>query len=473
MEALKLFGRDKEKKIIDEYFTSNQSNLIAVIGRRRIGKTYLVRRSLEHKLDFEMTGIQHGSTKDQLLGFHNCLLSQFKKMNYSRPPANWIVAFERLKECLIIHKRKKKKVIFLDEFPWINTAKSGFIEKFAHFWNSWASENNVLIIVSGSAATWMLKNVVNGKGGLHNRISQTLNLKPFHLDQVREMVSGMGIKATPTQIAELYMILGGVPYYLSLLKKSKSVPQNINDLLFGENGKLENEYQNLLPSLFDDASNHLKVLEALAKKWKGLNRQELIQLYKKADGGGLTKILDDLEQSGFITSYIPFRKLKKDTLYRISDSYTLFYLKFLKHNRHDSFMDVMKNNNYKIWMGYAFENLCLQHHRKIIAFLGLEKIKCNTSSYLFKGNQYQEGFQIDLLIERGDNIINLCEIKYYNKPFVIDKKYYLQIKSRISHFQEVIGSKFVIHFTLITSNGAVKNEYYHEVVDSELCLEGL
>jgi hypothetical protein len=418
-----------------------------------------------------MIGLQNGTKQEQLQNFHIALKEHFKNSSIPEAPLDWIDAFYQLQKCLVAKKGKKKKVIFLDEFPWINTPKSGFVEKFAHFWNSWASEHNVLTIVSGSAATWMLKNIVNAKGGLHNRISQTIHLKPFKLQQTKEMILGMGIKATQTQLSELYMILGGVPYYISLLKKSKSIYQNIDDLLFEVNGKLSNEYQNLLPSLFDNATNHLAVLDVLASKWKGLSRNEITTLYKKPDGGGLTQVLDDLELSGFITSYVPFRKFKKDTLYRISDPYILFYLKFLKRNRQDSFLDITKTANYRLWCGYAFENLCLQHIDKIKENLGLSKIKCTTSSYIFKGDRYNTGFQIDLLIDRADNIINICEIKYYNKEFIIDKKYYQIIKNRIAQFQKIVGDKFVLHLTTISANGFYDNEYYKELVDSEILLK--
>lgn len=468
MESKKLFGRTPEKQIIDEHYTSKDSSLIAIIGRRRIGKTYLVRRTLENKIDFEMIGIQNGTQKEQLQNFQIALSKLSRSKTNIDPPKNWIDAFYMLQQYLIAKKGKKKKVIFLDEFPWINTPKSVFVEKFAHFWNSWASENNVLIILCGSAATWMLKNVVNGKGGLHNRISQTIFLKPFLLKQTKEMLTGMGIKSTDTQLAELYMVLGGVPYYISLLNKNKSIYQNIDALLFADNGKLINEYQNLLPSLFADATNHLSALLALSSKWKGLSRNELTQVYKKADGGGLTQILKELEQSGFITTYIPYKKSKKDTLFRISDSYILFYLKFLKRNKYDSFLDISKTGNYRIWCGYAFENLCLQHIDNIQNVLGLSKIKSSASTYLFKGNKHEAGFQIDLLIERADNVINICEMKYHNKEFIIDKKYYLHVKNYIAKFQEIVGNKVAIHFTIVTANGTLNNEYYRELVNTEI-----
>jgi AAA+ ATPase superfamily predicted ATPase len=472
MKEIKLFGRAKEKGIIEEHYTSKQSSLITLIGRRRIGKTYLVRRVLEQKIDFELIGIQNGSQSEQLQNFQ-LTLQKFSGNKKYKTPKNWIEAFDQLKNYLIEKTNKKKKVIFLDEFPWMNSPKSGFVEKFAHFWNSWASENNVLVILCGSAATWMLKNVVNGKGGLHNRISQTIYLEPFKLKHTKEMLNGMGIKATQNQISELYMILGGVPYYLSLLKKSKSIYQNIDALIFENNGRLVNEYQNLLPALFDNASNHLAVLDSMATKWKGLSRKELVSMYKKPDGGGLTQTLNELEQSGFISSYIPYKKSKKDTLYRITDSYILFYLKFIKKQKIKSFLDISKDAKYKIWCGYAFENLCLQHIENIQNSIGINKIKSHSSSYLHKGDKYIQGFQIDLLIERADNIINICEMKYNNNKFLIDKKYYQHVKNYIALFQESTNNKTTVHYTMITNNGVIKNEYYNELVDTEVSMSDL
>jgi len=471
MAGKNLFGRTTEKQLLMEYYRSKNSSLLAIVGRRRIGKTYLVRRALEGKIDFEFVGTQDGTMKEQLQNFRNALLNNAPTPNNFPVPKNWIEAFQQLKEYLILKKGKRKKVIFLDEFPWINTPKSGFVEKFAHFWNSWASENNVMIVVCGSAATWMMKNIVNGRGGLHNRISQTIYLKPFTLSQTKDMLKGMGMKTTNGQLLELYMVFGGVPYYLSLLNKNKSVQQNIDELIFNKFGRLHSEYQNLLPSLFEQAKNHLLVMNVLASKWKGMTRSEITANYKKNDGGGLTKILIDLEQSGFICSYVPFRKSKKDTLFRISDAYSLFYLKFLLKNKNDSFFEIAKTQNYRIWCGYAFENICLQHVSEIQQALGIAKIKTMTSSYLFKGSQDENGFQIDLLIERADNVINVCEMKYHTTTFIIDKKYYTHIKNYLAKFQEICGDKYVTNYTVISVNGFAKNQYYNELVDSELVLK--
>jgi hypothetical protein len=293
------------------------------------------------------------------------------------------------------------------------------------------------------------------------------------LKQSKEMLKGRGVKTTDNQLAELYMILGGVPYYLSLLEKDKSIYQNIDSLLFERTGKLFNEYQNLLPSLFDDANNHLMVMEVLASKWKGVSRSEIASIYRKIDGGGLTKVLIDLEHSGFISTYVPFKNEKKDTLYRLSDGFALFYLKFLKRYKKASFFDLAKTVNYRIWCGYAFENLCLQHVPEIQKALGISKIKTASSSFLYRGTAHIDGFQLDLLIERADNVINVCEMKFHSAAFIIDKKYYQHIKKFLVRFQEIVGDKTIIHFTMISANGVVQNEYTRDLIDSEVVLSQL
>jgi uncharacterized protein len=473
-QVKQLFGRQLETSQLLEHYHSSSSAMVAIVGRRRIGKTFLVRRAMEGLIDFEMTGTQHSNKKEQLSSFMYSLSNFSKTAMLTQPPKSWQEAFHLLKIYLTEKKGKKKKVIFIDELPWIATPKSGFIESLAHFWNDWASENNVLLIVCGSAAAWMVNNVVNSKGGLHNRIGQTIYLEPFTLNETWQLVKGMKIKGTYHQVIELYMALGGVPYYLSLLKKELSIPQNIDALLFEKNGKLANEYENLFSSLFDNSANHYQVVDILATKWKGLTRLEIAELYPGKDGGALTQILDELRLSGFIAKYNSYQKATKDALYRLSDPYLLFYKKFLaKPPVKKSFLDAMKTAGYKIWCGYAFENLCLYHIPQIKQKLGIAKIASSEASFFYRGNKETNGFQIDLLIDRADGIINLCEIKFYNAAFTIDKAYYHDMKTRADNFTNISKIRKAVHLTFITSLGINQNDYSAELVDSEVVGEDL
>lgn len=467
-----IYGRKSEIQTILNHYKSPTSSMLAVVGRRRVGKTYLIRKVLEGVIDFEMTGYQHGSKKDQLQNF---LLTLSKFTNTSivtQPPKTWLEAFHQLRIYLSEKKGKKKKVIFLDELPWMNTPKAGFVESLAHFWNDWASENNVLLIICGSAAAWMLKNVVHNKGGLHNRITQTIFLEPFDLKDTKAMLDGLKIKATPHQVIELNMVLGGVPYYLSLLQREKSIAQNIEQLLFEKNGNLVKEFDNLFQSLFDNAGSHIHVIDLLSSKWKGLTRKEIADEYKGKDGGSLTLVLDELILSGFVAKYIPFQKTKKDTLYRICDPYILFYKRFLsKKALKSSYAGIMNTPSYRSWCGYAFENICLNHTALIKDKIGIARIESVESSFYAPGSKDQDGFQIDLVIDRADGIINICEMKYYNAPFTIDNKYYTELQLRIENFRKISKTQKAIQLVFISSLGLLPNAYSHEIVDIDIAFQ--
>ncbi|MEO7310982.1 MAG: ATP-binding protein [Chitinophagaceae bacterium] len=469
-----LFGRQFESRQLMEHYNAPTSSMVAIVGRRRIGKTFLVRRTLEGLVDFEMTGVQNSNKKEQLNSFVYSLSNFTKSAMLTQPPKSWLEAFHLLKLYLEEKKGKKKKIIFIDELPWVATPKSGFMQALAHFWNDWASEHNALLIICGSAAAWMVNNVVNNKGGLHNRISQTIYLEPFTLNETWQLVKGMKIKGTYHQVIELYMSLGGVPYYLSLLQKGLSIPQNIDNLLFDKKGKLANEYENLFSSLFDNSSNHYEVVDILATKWKGLTRVEIAALYHGGDGGALTQILNELRLSGFISKYTAYQKASKDALYRLSDAYLLFYKKFLaKPSVKKSFLTAMKGAEYKTWCGYAFENVCLYHIPQIKQKLGIARIQSSESSFFFRGNKNTKGFQVDLLIDRADGIVNLCEIKFYNAAFTMDKAYYHAMKTRMELFSGISKIRKAVHLTLITSLGVFENDYSVELVDSEVTAEDL
>jgi uncharacterized protein len=469
MQKKELFGRPNEQKILLDYCKSLSSEMIAIVGRRRIGKTYLIRRTLAKELDFEMTGYQYATKAEQLQNFVLSLSNFTNTAMITQPPKNWLEAFHQLKQYLILKKGNKKKVIFIDELPWIATSKSGFVEALAHFWNDWASENNVLLIICGSAASWMLKNVVNNKGGLHNRIHHTIYLQPFTLNETKQFLQGNRIKATDKEILQLYMVLGGVPYYLSLLEKGKSIAQNIDELLFAANGKLAKEYDNIFLSLFDKASKHVELIQILAGKWKGFTRNEIATLYKGTDGGTLTSILEELTLSGFITKYPSFQKSAKDALFRITDPYLLFYLKYLrKKNTHNTFTQLMSTQSYKAWCGYAFENICFYHLPQIYKQLKITKLFPYACSYFFIGNKNTSGFQIDMLIVRADGVIHLCEIKYYDAKFLIDKKYCNHLLERVDNFTSISKTKNTVFLTMVTNNGLIKNEYSKNCTDIEL-----
>jgi uncharacterized protein len=319
----------------------------------------------------------------------------------------------------------------------------------------------------GSATAWMIKNIVKGKGGIHNRLHQTIYLEPFTLKQTQQMLDYMKFGTTPEQTISLYMILGGVPYYLSLLDQNKSITQNIDDLLFTPSGKLYKEFEELFSSLYDNPKNHINIINILSKKLKGYTRREIAEEYKNDDGGALTEAIEDLRLSGFISSHRPYNQTAKDIVYRLSDPFVLFYLKFLnKKVRPDSYSKITDTAPYKTWCGYAFENICLAHINSIKRAMSITKTDANINTFYYKGDKIEKGVQIDMLIDRVDGVINICEIKHYANPILLDQKAVKQIEEQINNFKALVAPKKTVQYTYIALNGLTKNQYSKGVVNS-------
>jgi len=472
-----LIGRTEQKAILKEAVASPKSEFVVVYGRRRIGKTFLIKRTLSQAIDFEMTGIQDGGLSDQLTTFVEKLGEQGFGNIQSEKPKNWREAFSLLKKYLQTLKKDKKKVLFFDELPWISTHKSNFLGMLGYFWNDWAIYNNVVLVVCGSAASWMIKNVLNNKGGLHNRATQYIPLKPFTLSETAEFLKAKKIKATQYQVVQLYMALGGVPYYLELLKANQSIPQNIDRLCFDANGFLRDEFDRLFKSLFEKSEHHIMIVKALASKWKGLTRKEIVEITGLNNSGTLTKTLDELEKSAFIQSYFPFQKKKKGSLFRLTDNFSLFYLKLISdrglRNQKGAFLKIFTSQKFKIWCGYAFENTCFTHSEQIIKALGISGILHEISSFQFMGNTTFSGIQVDLLIDRADGVINLCEIKFSNATFKLTPAYKNTLRERADTFVAVNKSKKAIFTTLITTYGLANAEEHLDVIQNVLTLDVL
>lgn len=471
-----MVGRQTEIEILKKGFESSKPELIAVLGRRRVGKTYLVRTVFEEKIDFEIVGLKDGSKEQQLRNFGYSLKSA-KKSDSLTVPIDWLDAFYQLTEHLeSVGEPDRKKVVFIDELPWIATAKSDFLTGFGYFWNSYVSRKNVLVIICGSATAWMINKIINNKGSLHNRVTRRIQLFPFTLAETEAYFQSRNITFDRYQLLLLYMALGGIPHYLDMVERGKSAVQNIDDICFHPQGLLRTEFDNLYASLFANPERYETVISVLSGTWKGLSRMEILQRANLKDGGGLTAILQELEQSGFISSYIPFNKKKKDTLYRLTDYYSLFYLKFIRDNPTNvkgMWNSLSQTQTFKVWSGYAYENICLQHIDKIKAALGISGVRTQQSSFWTRGNEEQEGVQIDLLIDRQDNCISLCEVKFYNDVMLLSKADADALRSKRNTFQRGTATKKYIFITLITTYGLTPNAHSIGLVDHVLDMNDL
>jgi AAA+ ATPase superfamily predicted ATPase len=465
-------GRVEEAAQMRQLLGSNKSEFLAIYGRRRVGKTFLIRNVYKADIVFQMTGIAGADMSQQLTNFFSALQLANPANSNAAIPENWFKAFEQLRD-LLERSKKQKKVVFFDELPWIDTPRSNFLSGLEHFWNSWASSrDDIILVVCGSATSWMLSKLINNKGGLHNRVTQRIRLLPFDLRETEAYFSTKNIVLDRYQIVQLYMAMGGIPFYLNEIMPGRSAFQEIERLCFMKGGILVNEYDNLYRSLFSGADRHMTVIEVLSQKNKGMTRSEIIEAGKLENGGNTTKVLLELEESGFITKIYPFEKKVKTTLYRLTDQYSLFYLNFIKDSRafgEGAWLSRIDNPGWRAWSGYAFENICFSHIGAIKRALGIGGVYTEVSSW----SNVEKGVQIDLLIDRRDQVISLCEIKFSQDVYSITKAYRGELEKKVSAFRTVSKTRKSVFLTMITTFGLEQNVHSIGFVQNIIKLEDL
>lgn len=462
----KLFvGREKELQLLREYIGSPQSEFIAVYGRRRVGKTFLIQKVVGDGCAFYAAGMNGVSMRMQLSNFMQGISKKCPDVHLAKSWLDAFIALENYLESL----PDGKKIVFIDEMPWMDSPRSNFISGLEHFWNSWASwRDDIKLIVCGSATSWIINNLIKNRGGLHNRVTHKILVKPFTLRECRSYFVARGFRLSAKQIAECYMVLGGVPFYLSKMDKGESVPQNIDRLIFAPDGELRDEFQSLYNSLYKNAENHIKIVTALATKGKGLTRSELVKLTRIADNGKFSTKLEELENCGFIRSYEPFRSKRNgfdavqspDTLFQLVDPFTLFYFQVVRKaaaNDPNYWSNSQKSHVFSTWSGLSFEMLCLNHSEQIKAALGISGVTANVCSWFGKGAN--RSAQIDLLIDRADNTVNICEMKFYNNPYALSARDEDDFERKIATFLESTSTDKNVIFTMITVKGIVQNEH--------------
>lgn len=473
-----MIGRKKEIDILNRLYDSNKSQFVAVYGRRRVGKTYLVNEVFEGRITFHHAGLSpiensgdapEGPLKKQLKHFYNSLI--FQGMKPCKCPDNWMDAFLMLELFLQSQDDGGRQLVFFDELPWLDTPKSGFITAFEGFWNTWAcSRKNVMLVVCGSATSWMTDKLINNHGGLYNRLTCELKLEPFSLGECEEYFKNENIKFSRYDIVQSYMITGGIPYYLSYYKSGLSLPQNIDALFFRKNAPLHDEFNRLFSAIFTNSEMMITLIRAIGSKHYGCIRKELSEATGISVGGNLTNALNALMASDFIIKYVPFGCSKREEHYKLIDPFCNFYLRFVENKNklsNDFWLSNIESQNIVTWRGIAFENVCFNHIYQIKKALGISGVSTNQSAWSKKKSE-ESGTQIDMLIERKDNIVNMCEIKFYNSDFVVDKNYDKILRNRISLLSQEISPKMAIHSTLITTFGLKYNEYsgaFSNVID--------
>ena len=469
-----IIGRERERAELKKYISSEQSEFIAIYGRRRVGKTFLVKELLEERFTFRMTGKENARLGEQLLNFSYALVDFFHD---ERVPNNWTEAFRQLSKN-IEKLGEGPKIIFIDELPWLDTPKSRFLGALEYFWNHWAYyRNDIKLIVCGSATSWMLSKLINSRGGLHNRVTHKMLISPFCLEEMEQYFQSKGFNYERPELIDCYMAVGGVAYYLSLFDKDKSVAENINSLCFTRGGELTNEFNRLYNSLFKKAESHFVVINALSSTRKGMTRLELIGKTKLPNNGNLTTLLKELETCEFIRSYHPFGKEKKDKMFQLTDQFSLFYLHFMKaagDYGKNYWLQKIGKPDYIAWSGYAFETVCLHHIEQIVSALGISGTFYSPCSWTYRPSEIiinddnadddlKRGGQIDLLIDRNDKTISVCEMKYAGGEYEITKAYANHVDERLRTFRKVTNTKKSFSIVYVTPFGLYNNMYARKV----------
>ena len=457
----KIIGRETELEKLNDYFESGRSEFVALYGRRRVGKTFLVRSFFKDKFDFYATGVIDGSRETEMEAFHNALVRYGYKGERAK---TWIQAFTQLADLLERKNRNRTRrlTVFLDELPCFDTPRSGFLPALDLFWNSRASwMDNIYFVVCGSATSWMMRNIVNNKAGLHKRTTHTMHLRPFTLGQTEEYLKSRKFRWPRIAVLQAYMVLGGVPYYLSLLDPKLNVLDNIDALFFSAEPELENEYQRLFNSLFKNAEGYMEIIRLLSSHRDGYTRAEIARELKIADNGHLCEMMDDLEHCDFVRRYNN-GTLQKNGIYQLIDFFSLFHYKFGTNRVTDEHfwrnaLGTPEQNN---WYGLTFERVCLWHVRQIVRGLRLDAIRHDY--YAWRSQNSKPAVQIDLVIDRADGMATICEMKYSKDDYTLTEGEYKKIVHRMETFQKETGYKGGVQASIVTTF-SLQNNMYSEI----------
>ncbi|WP_202108825.1 AAA family ATPase [Succinivibrio dextrinosolvens] len=472
-----LIGREKEIKELNELYHSEDAELIALYGRRRVGKTYLIDEVFRDRLNFRHAGLSPIDSekenvkahlmKDQLTHFFRSLTMQGYKGK--KTPESWLEAFYMLEDLLVEkYKDNERIVVFLDEMQWLDTPKAKFMTGFEAFWNGWACHRkNLMVIVCGSSSSWILTKVINNHGGLYGRVTFEIKLKPFTLKECEQFLTSKGICMSRYDVIQAYMMVGGIPYYLRYFNKRLSLAQNINEIFFADEAPLKDEFNRMFASLFKNAEPIKQIIKAIASKNKGITRKELSEITGVTDSGEVSRQLNALIAGDFIIKYKSFGDNKRDEIYKLVDPFSYFYLTFLdksSDNRNIDWINIEDSSRVLSWKGYAFENVCWNHIPQIKMALQIGGVSTTEALWSKRGDENTRGTQIDLIIVRKDNVVHMCEIKFYNDEFEVDKEYHLILERRKKMLREHISKRATIHNTLITTYGLRKTNYFGDFV---------
>ncbi len=476
-----LIGRKSEVKKLNEYYNSSAAELIALYGRRRVGKTFLIDEVFEGRISFRHAGLspidandkpakrkRQSRMKDQLSHFYRSLI----EYGWTSPkePKSWQEAFYMLEDLLNEkYGRTDRILVFIDEIQWLDTPRAKFMTGFEAFWNGWACHRkNVCVIVCGSSSSWVLDHVINNHGGLYNRVTHEIKLSPFCLNECERFFASRDVMMSRYDIVQSYMMVGGIPYYLQYFEKENSLSQNIDRIFFADNAVLRDEYDRLFSSLFVNPETMKTIIGALFTKRRGLSRKELTSRTGIKDSGELSKQLKALISGDFIIAYDSFGNGKAETFYKLVDPFCNFYLEFImgkKRTGQQNWVNMDDTPTVRTWKGYSFENVCWNHRRQIKEALRIGGVSTTESLWSKRGTKELQGTQIDMIIERKDHVVNMCEMKFYGDDYEVNLEDHKTLERRKKLLREIIPKKAIVHSTLVTTYGLVRNGYHSDFVN--------
>ena len=413
-------GRKKELSLLEESYLSSKSEIFTVYGRRRIGKSTLIEIFARQKPNFfSFEGIEGQNSSFQIKHFTEMLKKQLQDPLLSSIQfQSWDAVFTYVSERLMTKTRPNEKIIFfLDEIQWMAAGRSSFISLLKYYWDNYWKKSNVLMILCGSIASFMVNKVVHSKA-LYGRIDHEILLKGLHPFEAKAFFADKH-KSTE-EILKYYLILGTIPKYLEYINPSRSFQWNMNKLFFSSHGSMINEIKKIFYSQFKESTIYFDIVKLL--KSGPLALSEICTRLKIKSGGGLKRYLTNLENAEIIRSHVPFNRKANSRLkkYVLSDEYLNFYFKYLEPNlriieesESEKLFETLTKNSFDVWLGFAFEKFCIKHNSWLADLMGFKDDVLIASPYFERKDQR---FQIDLVYLRADKVITICEIKHHTKP---------------------------------------------------------
>ena len=463
-----IIGRREEIRELEKCEKSKKSELVCVYGRRRVGKTYLVEQSFANLFAFRATGVESGNTRTQLKSFYQRLVEAGDTER--RVPQDWFEAFSRLERILAAENIRRsihgKRIVFFDEFPWFATPRSDFLEAFGEFWNRCGTaQGDFLFIICGSATSWIIKNILEDTGSLYNRVTSQIFLRPFSLRETELYMESRVFGWSRRQIVECQMIFGGLPYFFDLLNPDESLTWNINALIFKPHALLRHESKKLLEATLKKSPAYNDILKCLSSHYYGMQKNACFASLDISQGT-FSRAVEDLIKCGYVHESVDRYSKGHPLRLQLIDPFLLFHYNFLEKGYSETtrFEDFKSDTGrYNNWRGHAFEILCMYHIDHIKNALGISGVRTNSYAWVSEKNEAQ----IDLVLDRDDGIVNICEEKYTDTAFAVSAEYEERLLKKMDIYRAETKTKKALKIVMIcTENlaGTANTEHITRVL---------